>query len=46
MTIEDGTHSGSRNVVEKFTLNTVQYPQNEKSVSNDKVLAKCAVLTI
>jgi hypothetical protein len=31
-TIEDGTHSGSRNVVKKFTLNTVQNPQNQKSV--------------
>jgi hypothetical protein len=30
MTIEDGTHSGSRNVVGKFTLHTVQNPQNKK----------------
>jgi hypothetical protein len=32
MTIEDGTHSGSQNVVKKFTLHTVQNPQNQKSV--------------
>ena len=32
MTIEDGTHSGSRNVVKKFTPYTVQNPQNQKSV--------------
>jgi hypothetical protein len=31
MTIEDGTHRGSRNVVKKFTLHTVQNPQNQKS---------------
>ena len=33
MTIEDGTHSGSRNVVGKFILYTVQNPQNQKSYS-------------
>jgi hypothetical protein len=32
MTIEDVTHSGSRNVVGKFILHTVQNPQNQKSV--------------
>jgi hypothetical protein len=32
MTIEDGTHSGSRNVIEKFTSHTLQNPQNQKSV--------------
>jgi hypothetical protein len=32
MTIEDGTHSSSRNVVGKLTLHTVQKPQNQKSV--------------
>jgi hypothetical protein len=32
MTIEDGTHSGSRNVVRKFILHTVQNLQNQKSV--------------
>ena len=33
MTIEDSTHSGSQNVVGKFTLHTVQNPQNQKSKS-------------
>jgi hypothetical protein len=32
ITIEEGTHNGSRNVVGKFTLHTVQNPQNQKSV--------------
>jgi hypothetical protein len=32
MTIEDGTHSGSRNVVGKLILHTVQKPQNRESV--------------
>jgi hypothetical protein len=32
VTIEDGIHSGSQNVVKKFTLHTVQNPQNQKSV--------------
>jgi hypothetical protein len=32
MTIKDGTHSGSRNVVGKLTLHNVQKPQNQKSV--------------
>jgi hypothetical protein len=32
MTIEDGTHNGSRNVVGKFIFHTVQNPQNQKSV--------------
>jgi hypothetical protein len=32
MTIENGTHSGSRKVVGKFILHTVQKPQNQKSV--------------
>ena len=31
MTTEDGTHSGSRNVVGKFTLHTVGNPQNQQS---------------
>ena len=31
MTIEYGTHSGSRNVVGQFTLHAVQNPQNQKS---------------
>jgi hypothetical protein len=31
MTSEDGTHSGFRNVVSKFTSQTVQKPQNQKS---------------
>ena len=31
VTIEDGTHSGFRNVVGKLTLHTVQKPQNQKS---------------
>jgi hypothetical protein len=30
MTNEDGTHSGFRNVVDKFTSHTVQKPQNQK----------------
>jgi hypothetical protein len=30
MTSQDGTHSGFRNVVGKFTSHTVQKPQNEK----------------
>ena len=32
MTIEVGTHSGSRNVVVKFILHILQNPQNQKSV--------------
>ena len=32
MTIEDGTHSGSWNVVGKLTLHTVQKPQNRESI--------------
>ena len=32
MTTEDGTQGGSRNVVRKFTLHTVQNTQNQKSV--------------
>jgi hypothetical protein len=32
MTSEDGTHSGSHNVVGKFTSHTVQKPQNQKSI--------------
>jgi hypothetical protein len=32
MTTEDGTQGGSRNVVRKFTLQTVQNTQNQKSV--------------
>jgi hypothetical protein len=32
MTIEEGTHNGSRNVVGKFILHTVQNPQNQESV--------------
>jgi hypothetical protein len=36
MTIEDGTHSCSRNVVEKFILHTVQNPQNQKSANKSK----------
>jgi hypothetical protein len=31
LTIEDGNHGGSQNVVGKFTLHTVQNPQNQKS---------------
>jgi hypothetical protein len=34
VTIEDGTHSGSRNVVGKLTLHTVQKSQNQISVLN------------
>ena len=33
MTIEDGTHSGSQNVVGKFILHTVQNPQKQESRS-------------
>jgi hypothetical protein len=33
MTIEDGTHSTSRNVVGKLMLHTMQYPQNPSTVS-------------
>ena len=33
MTIEDGTHSGSRNVVEKFTLYTAQIPKTKNQYS-------------
>jgi hypothetical protein len=32
MTIEDGTHSGTRNLVGIFILHTVQNPQNQESV--------------
>ena len=32
LTVEDGTHSGSLNIVKKFILHTMQNPQNEKSV--------------
>ena len=31
MTTQDGTHSGFRNAVGKFTSHTVQKPQNEKN---------------
>jgi hypothetical protein len=31
MTIEDGTHSCSRNVIGKLILHTVQKPQNKES---------------
>jgi hypothetical protein len=34
MTSEDGTHNGSQNVVSKFTSQTVQKPQNQKSRKN------------
>ena len=33
MTSEGGSHSGSRNVVGKFTSHTVQKPQNQKSAT-------------
>ena len=32
MVIEDGTHSGSQNVVGKFILHTVQNLQNQESI--------------
>jgi hypothetical protein len=40
MTIEDGTHSGSRNFVGKFTLHNVQNPQNQKSVCITRWMSK------
>ena len=33
ITSEDGTHSGFRNVVSKFTSHTVQKPQNQKTTT-------------
>ena len=50
MTIEDGTHSGSRNVVGKFTLHTVQNAENQKlmyiprwksKIKIQNVMSKC-----
>ena len=51
MTIEDGTHSDSQSVLKKFTLYTVQNPENQKFVCFvfnglcDQVLAHSGVLT-
>jgi hypothetical protein len=45
MTSQNGTHSGSRNVVGKFTLHTVQNPQNQKSRLENVYNPSCATYT-
>jgi hypothetical protein len=45
VTIEDETHSGSRNVVGKFILHTLQNPQHQKLVLQQLGDARFEVLT-